>query len=232
MTEFDSNNINICVINLKKRVDRWEKISKHLDDLKKSGNLKFNNHIYRIEGIDDKFFQRKGCMRSHLLAILMAREQKWPCVMVLEDDAILSDNIDELWSNVMIELKNEKWDVIFGATCRLRDSDCSYFSPHLLRKKNNGIFTGTHCVIYNQTGYESIIKCIEEELQFQLPYHIDMMISLKHNKNVFLAVPFLGLFNENDRSDVRVGKNISMDIVQIKEAQRFALDIIDQNSSS
>jgi GR25 family glycosyltransferase involved in LPS biosynthesis len=238
--------INVCFINLNKRTDRLNKISNHFEQLKNKNQVTFIQNIHRIEAIEDTT-PSKGCMKSHKEAIIMAQEKSWPFVMVLEDDARFNNNIDESWINIMNDLKHVEWDIIFGATVRMGRKDATYFSDHLLCLTSpQGIFTGTHCMIYHSRSYKNIIKLIDDELKSNLPYHIDLLLSTKyphnnnnnnHNNNhnnvhnnpkpnILLSVPFLALFNEHDVSDVRIGKDTQIDYDNVVYSQNKAIEMM------
>ena len=214
--------LHVCIINLTKRSDRWEKIQQHLQNLKQTHQqLSFVIQIHRVEAVDNLECPGKGCMSSHKKALQLAQDQRWPYVMVMEDDARFEANIDHLWSLISEDLIQyssahpQDWGVIFGATLTLNIRHTKYVSPRLLSLHKNGIFTGTHCMIYHHQSYAEIINLIDEELLSALPYHIDLLLSLKFNGPILLTVPFLALFTEHDFSNVRVGKETKLDYEKI-----------------
>lgn len=99
---------DVYIINLKERIDKWEKIS---DQLKKSEIL---NPI-RFEGIWEKPGWR-GCAFSHLNLIKMAKDKGLEYIIVFEDDTeIISDNFDENFRELMVYLKEQKdWAIFNG----------------------------------------------------------------------------------------------------------------------
>jgi len=99
-----------CVINLDSRADRWEKLSRemlpHLAPLP----------VHRIPAVlgttlpgygqrpffrgrkrDTTWAARGGCVLSHRAALLHARQNQWPHVLVLEDDIIFPESPDSVF---------------------------------------------------------------------------------------------------------------------------------------
>jgi len=217
--------IHVLVINLKRRTDRWKALNDHINEMKARHKLSFITSLHRIEGIDNPEHPGKGCMQSHANTIKLAKAQHWNNVMVVEDDVRFPHNVDEIVSGVMQESIATRWKVIFGASLRVNQREVGMLSPHLVFLKSRGILTGTHCMIYNSLAYDEIISIIDNELTSTHPYHIDMLLCDKLNvakSNVLLAVPFIGHFTPNDKSDVRVGKDTSNDYQQLVQTEHVA----------
>jgi len=214
--------VHLIIINLKKRVDRWKSMTKHLNDFQEQKKLKFIESIHRLEAVVGNP-PAKGCMQSHANAIQLAKTMGWDSVMVIEDDARFVDNADEIWNDVQDELKekNALWKIIFGATVRLGRRGIKYYSPHLLSLDQDGIFTGTHCMTYHANCYDEVIDLIQKEVESPFPYHVDLLLTSKIS-SIFLMVPFLALFLEHDTSDIRQGKDTSIDYEQIVHANKMS----------
>ena len=88
------NNINdidaFIYINLENRLDRKELL---LNELKKI-NIP-ENKIYKISGIPIPKNGHKGCVQSHILALELAKLNKWKNVAIFEDDLELNVSPDE-----------------------------------------------------------------------------------------------------------------------------------------
>lgn len=217
--------VHVIIINLKKRTDRWEKLTDHLKLYK--DRLTFVDSFHRLEAVMEPTSPAKGCMLSHRNAIQLAKGQFWDSVLVVEDDVRFRNDVPEIWNSVMEELKdNATWNIIFGASVRVRPKDLNKYSPHLLGLRSpNGILTGTHCVLYHSRCYDAVIDMIDKEIQSDYPYHLDLLLSSKL-KGIFLSVPYLALFAENDTSDVRVGKDTTVDYQNLMDAHKMASMLI------
>lgn len=53
-----------------------------------------------------------GCLKSHQNALIYARDKKWPCVMIFEDDVIFVENFNEKIKAAMKELP-ANWDLMW-----------------------------------------------------------------------------------------------------------------------
>lgn len=220
--------VHLVVINLKKRNDRWISLQKHLDEFK--SKLPFIASVHRLEAVECNP-PSKGCMLSHAKAIQLAKEQFWDRVLVVEDDVRFQDNVLDTWNAIQDTLStNTTWSVIFGGSVRLRPNDVKPQTSNLLKLNYpNGIYTGTHCMLYNSKSYDSIQQCIEEESKSDFPYHLDLLLSTKLNTRespILLTVPYLALFIEKDVSDIRIGKDTTVDYQNIVEAQKIAFKSI------
>lgn len=113
----------IYVINLYKRIHRWERLR---DSLKKRGL--FPNRVHAINGwelneqqikpiISPKRKMKKGvigCFLSHLSVLKNAYENEFNIIWVLEDDAEIVDNVEKL-SLLLEELQqiDPQWDILY-----------------------------------------------------------------------------------------------------------------------
>ena len=150
---FEINNYikHIIYINLDKRTDRNNSI---IDQLK----IFDNNKITRVSGIYNENNKVLGCALSHLNALKLAREKKYPHVLILEDDAIWSDVnasypifkilmdklfVQNLYDVIMLGGSGKKFD---PGTYRVEYAQAA--SSYLV----NGLY------------YDKIISAIEKEL--------------------------------------------------------------------
>ena len=96
-------------INLDHRTDRKRHIENQLEQIRLTGNVTRFNAIKNANG-------RIGCSLSHLKCLQMAKEAKWECVMIVEDDILFMlpdkfvENANSFFSN-----KQNKWDVLLLA---------------------------------------------------------------------------------------------------------------------
>lgn len=97
-----------------------------------------------------------GCLMSHIKALEYARDNKFECVMILEDDVKFEKNFNEKLAEAMKELP-ERWDMLWiGGS----DAKPSYpYTPHL--KRLNGSW-GTYGYILRDNLYEYFIELFSE----------------------------------------------------------------------
>jgi len=211
--------IPAVVINLKRRPDRWASVSAHL------APLDFLHPLERCEAVEAQP-PAAGCLLSHAQALRWARDRNWEQVMVLEDDVRFQPDAALTLQALQAELANVSWNVLFGASVRVRPRDLVSHSPHLLALRTpQGLLTGTHCMLYHRRAYDLLIHLLETEAVDPHPFHLDLLLSSRCS-NLYLAVPYLALFSEVDTSDVRVGRDTRIDYQNILEAQALALRLI------
>jgi GR25 family glycosyltransferase involved in LPS biosynthesis len=112
------------VINLDERTDRWNEIQA---DWKGAFNL------VRVPAVRESPGW-KGCALSHIKVVEEARARGEAWVLTWEDDCTPRNRhpraILELWNEIMykLSLHSDKWDVVLGATSRVRNG-ASYNQP-------------------------------------------------------------------------------------------------------
>ena len=216
--------VHVVVINLQKRKDRWESFTRHIEERRES--LSFIEDIQRLEAVAATPPAR-GCMLSHRHALQMAKDRQWESVLVLEDDARFQSDARETWQALSRELSSIRvWNVVFGASVHVRPRDVRKASPHLLGLTfPNGILTGTHCIWYHSRCFDRVMDVIDAEAISAYPYHLDLLLSSKL-QFIFLCAPYLALFTEHDTSDIRIGRDTSVDYQNITNAQALALSLL------
>ncbi len=105
---YNMNNIDAYIyINLENRKDRKDLL---LNEFKKL-NIP-ENKIHKISGIYKPKNGHKGCVMSHILALELAKLNKWNMVAIFEDDMELNVSIDEYNRLLNKALQHDKWDMI------------------------------------------------------------------------------------------------------------------------
>jgi GR25 family glycosyltransferase involved in LPS biosynthesis len=136
-------------INLENRVDRKELL---LNEFKKL-NIP-ENKIYKISGVPIPKNGHKGCVQSHVLALELAKLNKWKNVAIIEDDMELNVSPDE-FKNKLNKALTKKWDVIIlhGSNqikkTNIDSSDDLYYLEHSTQS------TG---YIINEHYYDTLLK--------------------------------------------------------------------------
>jgi GR25 family glycosyltransferase involved in LPS biosynthesis len=116
----------IVYINLEKRADRKDLLLKEFEKL----NFP-KDKIYRIAGVPIPKNGHKGCVQSHILALEMAKLNRWDNVAIFEDDFELTVTPDEFNRLIGKAFNYPKWDVIVlhGANQKIKkniDDDMHY----------------------------------------------------------------------------------------------------------
>ena len=117
------DSVEIKIINLEHRNDRWAHIKSHLESF---GFL--NASQYRFEAIGVPGFGELGCTKSHLLAMTeyLCKSEK-PFLMILEDDFRFKQSPAEV-TKVMSWFVNEKPGDVLMLNC-----SCAMTSPTEIR---------------------------------------------------------------------------------------------------
>jgi hypothetical protein len=137
----------ILIINLKRRTDRWTRISKQLDD----ADLPYE----RVDAIQQKN-RWKSAFLSHKKAIQLSKERGDPWVLLLEDDCLFAKDWKERFTELLPLLwqRRSEWDVFSGGSytvhtaCKLQDT------PPLYQ------FTGwsSHFMLIHEGTYDRILE--------------------------------------------------------------------------
>lgn len=142
------------VINLSNRKDRLKHITKEFEYMGWS--------FERFDAIDTSSYI--GCAESHIAIAKLAKEKKYPYIMVFEDDIFFMPYAKKLLSECIDKLNNIKWDLFHFApsihrTLTYKGGTLVNLSgPHPPKnEKNRGIF-GTSALFYSSKMYDEIPK--------------------------------------------------------------------------
>jgi GR25 family glycosyltransferase involved in LPS biosynthesis len=94
-------------INLENRKDRKDLL---LNEFKKVSIPE--NKIHKISGVSKPKNGHKGCVMSHILALELAKLNKWKMVAIFEDDMELNVSVNEYNRLLNKALQHDKWDMI------------------------------------------------------------------------------------------------------------------------
>ena len=103
----------IVYINLENRGDRKELLLKELESLDTD-----MSKVNKVSGIFIPKNGHKGCVQSHILALNLAKLNKWGLTLVLEDDAQLNvtpKEFNDIIDIVLEKMNSKNWDVIMLA---------------------------------------------------------------------------------------------------------------------
>ncbi len=205
--------IDLYVINLEERKDRWE-------DIIKTYNQKYFNLI-RVNAIKD----RKGwigCLKSHLECVRIAKEKNLSNIMVIEDDCIPMEN-QELFVKRIFKIKkyldsNTDWEIYLGGT--VSAIPFSYGNKIIYEDetfvKSNKAYA-THMICYNEKVYDFFLTADKR-------FPID---EVWHGKiKALISVPFL-VKQKPGYSDIV--KDNKSDEKRINEANTIFINYIKNN---
>jgi len=185
-------------INLDHRTDRKRHIENQLEQIRLTGNVTRFNAIKNANG-------RIGCSLSHLKCLQMAKEAKWECVMIVEDDILFMlpdkfvENANSFFSN-----KQNKWDVLLLAGNNLPPFET-----------NDGVsIQVSHCqtttgYIVKRHYYDALISNIKEgitklmkEPEHHYYYAVDKYwLQLQKQDRWMLLIPII-VVQKPDYSDI------------------------------
>lgn len=148
----------VCFINLDKRTDRNKEIMEEM--VKMSVPI---DNIHRIAAVSIPKNGHKGCIQSHIIALRMAKMNKWDTVAILEDDAELSvqpsefnDKLDTVFNELMLL---PTWNVLILSTANKIINEKESITLKYLDKIEHA--TTSACYIVNNTYYDKLIKLFE-----------------------------------------------------------------------
>ena len=169
---------NILVINLDDRPKRWAEVK---ESFKGWPNLERVSAVKESPGW-------KGCAKSHVKCLKIAKDRGYPWVLVLEDDCEVKPDsfgrfhelLPVLWS------KRAEWDVFLGGCTQINIIRQVERSPPIFKVQGQT----THFCLYNSNVYDTIIGQYEvigdtNTLQIDLYY--------KKYLRLFCTTPHLAL---------------------------------------
>lgn len=162
-------NITAYIINLKHRTDRRDHMINEMTKLPISYEF--------IEGIVD---ETKTCFQSQKKCIQLAKENNLPYVLVLEDDAVFTDDVTYILEKTFNEINLLNWDMFFlGANLQKR---AERISNSIL--KLNGAYAA-HAYFVHEKFYDTILE---------LPHTCEMDVhynNLMLNHDVYMCDPMI-----------------------------------------
>lgn len=179
--------LNKLVIHLPERVDRFEAFNKELIYLP-CNNLQYVNGIKHHHPY-------KGIAQAHLNCVMIAKQNEWPAVLIMEDDVVFQGK-ERSYDHLLNCLANvpEDWDILLGGI---------YFgkpTPVNDHWAKVGEFCALHFYIVNEKAYDKI-------LEWPGDHHIDRWINEKGKLNCYVMRKFIAT-QRNGHSD-NTGSNVN-----------------------
>ena len=187
---------SIHYINLDKRTDRREYSEKTFKKLKIKAK-----RFSAIKGKKGKE-ARIACKNSHLSIIKESSKNKENNVLILEDDCLFVNGFEK-YLTIFREIKS--WDMIFLGHCFSSKKDKIQDNLFTMNK----IFC-THAYAVNSTGYNKLIKHLENSQQA-----IDHIYNslLNSDMKIYAICPSL-VSQAPNKSDIGEGPNNSNNLLQ------------------
>lgn len=144
---------------------------------------------------------RRGCALSHIQLVKMAKEDHMPYIIVMEDDAYITEKSSfiERFTEVLSYLKSHmsEWDVFNGGINKTGEIDIVDRIIPIIRY---GYAYCTHFIIYNSSIYDRIIELEAYYRDNENVEPLDVLLNGVSNKK-WTTVPFL-CYQYNNYSDV------------------------------
>jgi len=202
----------VLIINLNERKDRLEFIMDQCDKMEIP-----KDKIVRIEAIKEDPGWR-GCTKSHIKTLQLAKLNGWERIMILEDDVLFTCTKEYLDDTVKeVVLNKGIWDVIlmnYSLSCVApigldkteegRKKLKSYYPVTQITDKFfkiNQFATTTSCYIIRNSYYDKLINNYQESLIVGKALDIHWN-KLQEDDKWFLPVPPVGV-QRPDYSDIR-----------------------------
>jgi len=185
--------IDIYVINLKKRIDRLNRVKKDFS----------NYNLIIVEAIECEEGW-VGCFKSHQKVIQIAKEKKLPYIIVIEDDckivnhSIFDTNLKQIL-NWLVN-NNGEWNLFLGAITKVWTYKKFFQLDNNLKLLSVNEGKTLHFVIYNS-------NCYDYYLNLEPCVPID---KCWHNKLIgIITIPFIAI-QYTDYSDIE-NKEVNYD---------------------
>lgn len=152
----------VVYINLENRPDRKSLIESEIKKMNIS-----DNKVNKVAGIYVPKNGHKGCIQSHLLALRIAKMNKWNNILILEDDAVISVSEKEFENKlnyIFNYLDGKNWDVIMLSIANQSYEDTD--DDDIKRIKGGTLGTA---YIVNRHYYDDLITLFED-CNYKMPY--------------------------------------------------------------
>ena len=192
------------VINLDKRMDRWEQIQKSFKD----SSIQLER-VSAVENSDGYL----GCSLSFLKVVQIAKDNNMPTVLIFEDDNKPIDDFDKRWQKLKKWLDNnlDKWEIFNGGGAWHEfehEGHEQEFDIHLKYKLSDNInlfncakVLRTNWIYINNSAYDKVLKWSRDLPDKDVTFCIDTYIGNRKYFNTLCIYPFLGT-QENGLSDL------------------------------
>ncbi|MBP6714374.1 MAG: glycosyltransferase family 25 protein [Aliarcobacter sp.] len=199
----------VYIINLKKRIDRFEEIKKEFEILGincPSDKIEIFEAVEPSEKGKWPSIGARGCFFSHFKIIEKAIELKLKRFIIIEDDLSFYKNSKNLNDNILEKLKLENWDLLY-----LGQNDVENLGKDIIWNRYNKEIKCSHFMAFNSINLKKLrdflfqISEREEGDPLGGPMHVDGAYNTfrqqNDNINTFILSPPLG-FQRPSNSDI------------------------------
>jgi GR25 family glycosyltransferase involved in LPS biosynthesis len=189
----------IYCINLDKRADRWEKVSKIFNEVGITNVIRYSAvngddlDLSKINYNPSLLKGELGILETHLNLLQEAKDEGLKEIVIMEDDVVFTDEIykfDEYLDNVP-----EDWDMIFVGGNHMYGETPHFINDKIL--KVNGT-VAIHCIIIKESIMDVILEIAKNRKKQIDGYYADIQTGY----NVYSFTPNMALQSE-DFSDIQ-----------------------------
>jgi glycosyltransferase involved in cell wall biosynthesis len=193
----------IYCINLDRRQDKWNIVSKKFD--------KLEIQVERFSGIDGNTIPTTelakyntinkyevGCMLSHYRIIQDAKVHGYKRILILEDDILFIENFNQVFSDKIGNFP--EWRMLYLGATQYQWNDLEFGDGFYYSKHNDGTFA----YAVDQSIYDDILgggNVNNKPIDYKL-----WDIQAKHYKKCYTLFPSL-IISDVSTSDIRSGRN-------------------------
>ena len=149
----------ILVINLEERKDRWVSIQNAFQS--------WRVPLQRVEAVRMKPGW-KGCSLSHKKCIQIAKDRKYPWVLIVEDDCKPEDDAQERFRALLPSLwaRRSEWALFNGGSSYLFSARVIQEEPPLLEVSG----WATQFILIHEGSYDHLLDAIHENMKIDVYY--------------------------------------------------------------
>lgn len=186
-------------INMDKRPDRWEKVSKTFSDLG-------IEDVHRYSGVDGSTLDLEnmnykksllagelGILETHLNLIKEAKEEGLEKILIMEDDVCFTDEISKF--DEYLSAVPEDWDLLFVGGNHVYGQPPVKVNDKVLKLNHT---VAIHCLAVKNTVFDTIIAMAKRRQKQIDAYYAD----IQKGYNAYAFTPNMALQYE-DFSDIQ-----------------------------
>jgi hypothetical protein len=149
----------ILVINLEERKDRWVNLQNAFQS--------WRVPLERVEAVRMKPGW-KGCSLSHKKCIQIAKDRKYPWVLILEDDCVPEPDCKQRFQALLPSLwaRRNEWDIFNGGLTYLFEARVIQEEPPLLKVAG----WSTQFILIHEGAYDHLLAAIHEDMKIDVYY--------------------------------------------------------------
>ena len=206
MSVFSKYFDKVYCINLDRRPDRWDKVSKifevnGIDDVVRFSAVDGNQ--LNLEGIEHNKTLLKGelgILETHINLIKEAKENKYDTILVMEDDVYFTNKFNE-FDQYMNSVPND-WDMVFIGGNHLYGNPPVSVNEKIIKLNHT---VAIHCIAIKHTIFDAVIEVTKRRMKQIDGYYAD----LQKGYNSYSFTPNMALQYE-DFSDIQ-NRNVNYD---------------------